>query len=168
MSILRVKSFRHLSPELQARNGGKAHSPVAAIAKTGIPGEAAGSSAAAAAGGNVKAARGRSKYKNAITVVDGITFHSRAEARRWSALRLMERAGEIRDIEMQVEYLLIPSQKKPGGGTERAIKYVCDFEYVRDGKRVIEDVKGMRTPDYIIKRKLMLHIFGIEVVEIKA
>ncbi|MFZ2982000.1 MAG: DUF1064 domain-containing protein [Sphingobium sp.] len=166
------KMLRLTEAQLLAIAPARVRGPVAVDVATGptprVSGEAAGSSAAAAAGGNVKAARGRSKYKNAITVVDGITFHSRAEARRWSALRLMERAGEIRDIEMQVEYLLIPSQKKPGGGTERAIKYVCDFEYVRDGKRVIEDVKGMRTPDYIIKRKLMLHIFGIEVVEIKA
>ena len=109
-----------------------------------------------------------SKYRNIKTVVDGITFHSKAESRRWSALRLMERAGEILDIQMQVEYLLIPSQKKPGGGAEREIKYVCDFEYVRDGKLVVEDVKGVRTPDYVIKRKLMLHIFGIEVMEVKA
>jgi hypothetical protein len=82
-------------------------------------------------------------------------------------LRLLERAGEIRELEMQVEYLLIPSQKKPNGGTERAVKYVCDFRYTRDGRPVVEDVKGIRTPGYVIKRKLMLQVYGIEVMEIK-
>lgn len=102
-----------------------------------------------------------SKYNNTKIRVDGRLFDSKAEAARWQELCLLERAGEIKELERQVEYELIPKQKG-----ERAVKYIADFRYVdHDGKTVVEDTKGVRTPVYILKRKLMLYMHGIKVVE---
>ena len=101
------------------------------------------------------------KYGNKRVVVDGIRFDSKREAARWQELKLLERAGEIKGLERQVEYELIP--KQPG---ERAVKYIADFRYIdHDGKTVVEDTKGVKTPVYILKRKLLLWVHGIRVVE---
>jgi len=102
--------------------------------------------------------------------VDGVTFDSTKEAKRYQALKLMEQAGQIRDLRTQVEYLLIPKQKKPAGGLERAASYSADFVYLdSDGNQVVEDVKSEPTrkkADYILRRKLMLMVHGIEIREI--
>lgn len=107
------------------------------------------------------------KYHSRSIVVDGIKFPSHREARRYRELKLLERAGEIRDLELQKKYVLIPAQKKPSGGTERACTYTADFVY-RDstGREVVEDAKGMHTQQYVIRRKLMLWVHGIEVREV--
>lgn len=107
------------------------------------------------------------KYHSRKVTRDGITFDSAREARRYAYLRLLERAGEINDLRTQVKYTLIPGQKKPSGGTERAVTYTADFVY-RDktGKEIVEDAKGVRTQQYIIRRKLMLYTHGIEVLEV--
>lgn len=102
-----------------------------------------------------------SKYNNRKTVVDGITFDSAKEAARWCELRLLERAGAIRDLRRQVRYELIPKQKN-----ERAVNYIADFVYVENGKTVVEDVKGYKTPEYVIKRKLMLWVHKIKISEV--
>ncbi len=111
-----------------------------------------------------------SKYKAKKTVVDGIEFDSAKEAKRYRELSLLERSGEIEGLLRQVTYELIPLQKKPSGKSERAVKYVADFVYLRNGQRVVEDVKGFRKSTayavFAIKRKLMLQRYGIEVVEI--
>lgn len=102
------------------------------------------------------------KYNNTKIRVDGRLFDSKAEAARWQELQLLERAGEIKELERQVEYELIPKQKG-----ERAVKYIADFRYVdQDGKTVVEDTKGVRTPVYILKRKLLLWVHGIRVREV--
>lgn len=108
------------------------------------------------------------KYHNQPVVVNGIKFDSRREARRYQELQLLLRAGEISQLEMQKKYTLIPTQKKPSGGTERAVTYTADFVYKdnRTGKETVEDAKGMKTQQGIIRRKLMLYIHGIEVKEI--
>ena len=72
--------------------------------------------------------------------------------------KLMQRAGVISDLQMQVSFELIPSQKVDGKVVERAVNYIADFVYQQNGQKVVEDTKGMRTKDYIIKRKLMLYI----------
>lgn len=107
------------------------------------------------------------KYHARKTALDGMEFDSRREAQRYAELKLLQRAGEITDLRTQVRYTLIPAQKKPSGGTERACTYTADFVY-RDkaGREIVEDAKGMRTQQYIIRRKLMLWVHGIEVVEI--
>ena len=103
-----------------------------------------------------------SKYGNTKIRVDGRLLDSKAEAARWQELQLLERAGEITELERQVEYELIPKQKG-----ERAAKYIADFRYIdHDGKTVVEDTKGVKTPVWIIKRKLMLRVHGIRVREV--
>jgi Protein of unknown function (DUF1064). len=97
------------------------------------------------------------------------TFDSQREARRYQELRWLLRTGVITDLKMQVPFELIPSQSIGGKVVERPVKYVADFVYTtEDGLRVVEDVKSpaTRTPQYIIKRKLMLQKFGIRVREV--
>lgn len=101
------------------------------------------------------------KYNARKTTVDGITFDSKREANRYAELKLLERAGEISDLKLQVPFELIP--KQPG---ERAVKYIADFVYTEDGQTVVEDTKGVKTPVYILKRKLLLWVHGIRIVEV--
>lgn len=122
----------------------------------------------------------QNKYYNKKCTVNGIIFDSRKEARRYQELLLLQRAGVIKSLQRQVKYVLIPAQYEsferygkngqeltPGKKLiERECAYVADFVYVEDGKTVIEDTKGMKTKDYIIKRKLMLHIHGIRIREV--
>lgn len=118
-----------------------------------------------------------SKYGNRKVSVGGMTFDSQKEYRRFCELSLLERAGQIHDLRRQVKYVLIPAQYEPDaigpkGGVkrgkllEREVSYVADFVYTQDGKTVVEDSKGFRTPEYIIKRKLMLHIHNIKIKEV--
>lgn len=119
----------------------------------------------------------QNKYKNTKTIVDGIEFDSRKEAARYKELKLLEAAGEISNLEMQVKFVLIPTQREPDfvgvrGGIkkgkiiEKECSYLADFVYIRDGEVIVEDTKGIRTKDYIIKRKLMLYLLGIRIQEI--
>jgi hypothetical protein len=79
----------------------------------------------------------------------------------------MQRAGLISNLREQVKYVLIPTQRDDQGNLlEKECSYRADFVYDKDGKTIIEDTKGMRTPEYIIKRKLMLHVHGIIINEI--
>ena len=117
-----------------------------------------------------------SKYHSKKIQADGHTFDSRKEYGRWCALRLMERSGEITDLRRQVKYVLIPAQYGPAtvgprGGVkrgpllERECAYIADFVYQKDGNTVVEDAKGVRTPEYVLKRKLMLERYGIRILE---
>lgn len=113
--------------------------------------------------------RAKRKYANVPTVVDEVRFDSRAEAKRWVDLQMLERAGQISRLRRQVEYELIPALERPSGGRERACSYVADFVYERaDGRTIVEDVKGKATPEYRIKRKLMLWVHKVEVLEVPA
>lgn len=121
------------------------------------------------------------KYHNKkVTTSDGIQHDSQKEARRWCELRLLERAGKITDLQRQVEFELIPTQyetyeryskkgEKLADGVrivERKCSYVADFVYVENGEKVVEDTKGMKTRDYIIKRKLMLYVHKVRIREV--
>ena len=107
------------------------------------------------------------KYGNRKVIYDGIEFDSMKEAHRYCELKLMQRAGVISDLQMQVPFELIPTQRIDGKVVERAVSYIADFTYNgQDGVQVVEDTKGMRTKEYIIKRKLMLYVHGIRVVEV--
>ena len=106
-----------------------------------------------------------SKYHSTPVEVDGIRFDSKREANRWAELRLLERAGKIEKLKRQVKYLLIPSQYRDGKCIEREASYIADFVYVKDGHLVVEDCKGFRTPEYKLKRKLMLERYDIRLVE---
>ena len=113
------------------------------------------------------------KYGNRKTVRNGITFDSQKEAARYDALMLLLAAGEIKDLKLQPEFTLQEAFTTPQGERVRAIRYRADFAYrkrVREGvdtrwERVVEDVKGFRTKDYELKRKLMLGL-GVTVTEL--
>lgn len=111
-----------------------------------------------------------SKYRaRKVTLPSGETFDSTKEYRRWCELSLMQRAGAIKDLERQVKYVLIPPQRGSDGHLlEREVSYHADFKYFDNElqRLVVEDTKGFRTKEYIIKRKLMLYVHGIKVVEI--
>lgn len=108
------------------------------------------------------------KYGNRKVALDGHTFDSKLEAARYQQLKLLERAGKITGLELQPRFELIPKQRRDDGKPERACEYVADFRYTdaSTGQTVIEDAKGMRTRDYIVKRKLMLQVHGISVKEV--
>lgn len=106
------------------------------------------------------------KYGNRKVIHDGIEFDSMKEAHRYCELKLMQRAGLISDLQLQVQYELIPTQRIDGKLAEKAVNYVADFVYKQNGQTVVEDTKGMRTREYIIKRKLMLWVHGIRIREI--
>ena len=107
------------------------------------------------------------KYGNRRATVDGITFDSVKEADRYRELKLLERAGEIHGLQLQVKYLLIPAQRINGKVIERETAYYADFDYTdKNGRHIVEDTKGVRTKDYIIKRKLMLYKYGIRITEV--
>lgn len=109
----------------------------------------------------------RNKYYAKKGTVDGHTFDSKHEAERYSELKLLERAGQIENLQLQVPFqLLYPQRGEDGKVVERGVKYIADFVYTENGKTVVEDAKGMRTPEYIIKRKLMLWIHGIRIREV--
>lgn len=112
-----------------------------------------------------------SKYRNRQTVVDGIRFDSAKEARRYGELKAAETAGLISDLELQPEFLLEIGgrpvlQKSRGYPNGRRVKYVADFRYTRDGIAVIEDVKGMKTPLYKLKKAVVEAIYGIKIQEV--
>ena len=117
------------------------------------------------------------KYHSRKITRNGITFDSVKEYRRFCELSLLEKAGAITDLKRQVEYVLIPAQREPDGigvrggvikgkTIEQKCSYVADFVYTENGVTVVEDTKGFRTKDYIIKRKLMLWVHGIKIREV--
>ena len=119
-----------------------------------------------------------SKYLNRKVVNKDGVFDSRKEYKRWCELKLLEQAGRINDLERQVRIEVLPAQREPDtvgkrGGKikgkliERKVSYVADFKYwdCDAGDYVYEDVKGVRTKDYILKRKILLWRYGIKVRE---
>ena len=109
----------------------------------------------------------KNKYQATKVTYNGITFDSRKEYRRYCELKLLEKAKKISDLRLQVKYVLIPSQKVKGKLAERECAYIADFVYKDTfGNEIVEDTKGMKTKEYIIKRKLMLFIHGIRIREV--
>lgn len=103
----------------------------------------------------------KNKYRNRKITINGITFDSLKEANRYNELKILEKKGLITDLKMQMSFILIPKQEG-----EREVKYIADFVYKTNGEIVVEDTKGFRTKEYIIKRKLMLYVHGIKIKEI--
>lgn len=121
----------------------------------------------------------RNKYGAKSTVVDGVKFASKHEAERYKELKLMEKAGIISGLNMQVPFLLIPAQYEPpktlkngkkrrGRCIERECVYKADFAYIQSdtGEMIVEDAKGFRTEVFKIKKKLMLQKYNIRVREV--
>ena len=108
------------------------------------------------------------KYRNKPVIVDGVKFDSTREHSRYRTLLLMARAGLICDLRRQVRYELVPANLRADGTKELGVAYIADFVYTQDGRQVVEDLKSEITakrPDYIIKRKLLLHVHGITLKE---
>lgn len=120
----------------------------------------------------------KSKYHARKVLVGGQKFDSQREAARWQELLLLQRAGKISGLRRQVPFLLIPAQRRTAWDSskqefitrcvERKCTYIADFVYTEaaTGKEVVEDAKGVKTPEYIIKRKLMLERLNIRVKEV--
>lgn len=111
------------------------------------------------------------KYGNRKTTVDGVTFDSLAESRRYQELQIMQRAGLISRLTCQPEWELIPAYKRKDGTKVRATKYRADFSYTDCVTKefIVEDVKGKATEVYKIKRKLFEYMFtDMTFVEVKA
>jgi hypothetical protein len=108
-----------------------------------------------------------SKYHSRKTEIDGIMFDSKREANRYCELKLMERAGEIKDLRRQVRYE-INQPYEIAGKKIKGIYYVADFVYYDNEKcePVIEDVKGVRTDVYKIKKKLFESKYKIQIREV--
>jgi hypothetical protein len=98
------------------------------------------------------------KYKNRKIVVDNIKFDSNLEATRYKELKLLLRAGEISNLELQPRFLLQDSFKK-NGRTFRKIEYVADFKYIENGKTIVEDVKGIQTDVFKLKYKIFEKVY---------
>ena len=112
---------------------------------------------------------GASKYHSTkIDSADG-KFDSATEYQRWCYLKVLEASGEIQNLVRQVPYTLIPSQFKDGKCIFRECKYTSDMEYdiVSTQEHIVEDVKGMVLPQFVIKRKLMYYKFGVFVKVVK-
>ena len=106
------------------------------------------------------------KYHNKILQTPEGIFHSVKEYDRWNELKLLQRAGKISDLQRQVRFTLIPSQRADNGKViEFPVFYIADFAYTENGKQVVEDAKGAKTKEYVIKRKLMLFVHGIQIKE---
>lgn len=126
----------------------------------------------------------KSKYGARKITRDGVTFDSVKEYRRFCELRLLERAGEVTNLQRQVTFPLIPAQReepcevyqrgknkgmpKQGKLLEKEVTYIADFVYTdtATGETIVEDVKGFKTKDYILKRKMMLYFHGIKIREV--
>ena len=113
------------------------------------------------------------KYGNKKVTYKGKTFDSVKEKNRYVELEMLEWGGVIFDLCCQVKFELLPSQKdlKTGKVIERPVYYIADFMYKKkmpDGgiKTIVEDTKGFKTAEYVLKRKMMLFLKGIQVVEV--
>lgn len=122
---------------------------------------------------------GGNKYGNHKVSFDGETFDSKHELSRWLELKMLEDAKRIYDLQRQVKFVLVPAQYEPDtvgprGGRikgkliEKEVAYYADFCYYdKDSDSyVVEDAKGVRTPEYVIKRKLMLYLKGYRIREV--
>jgi len=98
----------------------------------------------------------QNKYRNTKVEINGIKFDSIKEGERYHELYLLQKAGEISDLRLQEEFVLQNAYRSPENGEKkRAIKYLADFTYEVNGERIIEDAKGVKTPVYQIKKKMM-------------
>lgn len=108
----------------------------------------------------------QSKYHNKKVYYDGHWFDSQKEKAWYIKFKLMEKAGEIYDLKLQVEFILLETIRL-GDTTFKKTKYIADFTYYdKDNKYHVVDVKGVKTDVYKLKKKLMAWKYGIEIEEI--
>lgn len=120
--------------------------------------------------GKLAASKREPKYRNLKTerMVDGrkIIFDSQKEARRYDQLKAMLKRGDIENLRLQQDFTLVEAYTTASGERVRAMRYRADFTYRRDGVEIVEDVKGVKTKEYLMKKKLMMEKYGIEVREV--
>jgi hypothetical protein len=112
--------------------------------------------------------KGKSKYGNEEFIVDGITFDSKLEAKRWKELKVLQQANKITNLRRQVKFNLQPSYKK-NGKTIKSINYIADFYYydLKKRKYIVEDTKGFKTDVYKLKKKIFEYKYPeLEITEI--
>ena len=117
----------------------------------------------------MKLPRTESKFHAKKIEWNGEKFDSKKEFTRYQELLLLQRAGKISNLERQVKIPLLPSQKDEKGKViERAVTYIADFVYfdTEQNKTIVEDTKGFKTPEYILKRKMMLYLNHIRILEV--
>lgn len=102
----------------------------------------------------------KNKYNAKKVTIDGITFHSGAEGRRFVVLKLLEKAGDIKNLELQPRFDFMHNGVKMGF-------YKADFRYIEKGLSVVEDVKGQKLPIYNLKKKMMKAFYNIDIYETK-
>ena len=106
------------------------------------------------------------KYHNKKVIIDGIKFDSKKESQYYLKLKMLEKAGKIRDLKLQVAFVLIETFKL-NDKTYRKMKYIADFVYYDDKDKLhVVDTKGFRTKEYELKKKLMAWKYGIEIEEV--
>ncbi|MFC1959135.1 DUF1064 domain-containing protein [Chloroflexota bacterium] len=98
-----------------------------------------------------------SKYRNTKVKADGYTFDSKAEYQRYLVLKLWQEQGVIQDLQVHPRYELLPAFTDSAGERHRGISYVADFAYQENTQQIVEDVKGVETQVFKIKKKLLLH-----------
>ena len=118
-----------------------------------------------------------SKYGNQKITIDNITFDSTGEGLRYKELKLLEKTGQITDLQLQKKFIIVPEIREPDtvgprGGVKKgkliqsAAYYIADFVYYdKNGKLVVEDFKGFKTDLYKLKKKLMKYIYDIDIKE---
>ncbi len=106
----------------------------------------------------------QSKYRNQRVTIDGISFDSKKEGERYRQLKMLERAGKVSNLALQPAFELAPAVSI-AGKLKKPLRYVADFSYIKNGKIITEDVKGMKTDVYLIKKHLLKHIYGIDILE---
>lgn len=99
------------------------------------------------------------KYKNTKVEVDDITFDSKREARRYRQLKLLEKNGDIADLELQPKFTLLEGYTTGQGKRIRKMEYWADFKYIQGGQTIVEDTKGFKTKDYMLKKKLFEKVY---------
>lgn len=106
-----------------------------------------------------------SKYRAVKTECEGIVFDSKKEAHRYQELRICERAGIITNLERQVPFDLFGcklNEKQP----VKIARYIADFTYQdQQGRTIIEDTKGFKTRDYLLKKKLFEACYNLRITE---
>ena len=106
------------------------------------------------------------KYHNKKVIIDGIKFDSEKEGNYYLKLKMLEKAGKIRDLRLQVPFVVLETFKV-NDRTYRKTKYIADFTYFDDKDKLhVVDVKGFRTKEYELKKKLMAWKYGIEIEEV--
>lgn len=120
----------------------------------------------------------RNKYGAKKMTIGGKTFDSKKEGLYYLKLREMELRGEIKNLRRQVPFELLPAvyreevvhlktkDKVVRRCVQKAVTYIADFVYTKNGEEVIVDTKGFRTKDYILKKKMMLALLGLTITEV--